>query len=166
MSKRRKIAGSADGALARHQRDHIARQHGGEDFENIRAHARRATRQVRELERHHQANGRNRRRLAHADRMREHEIALQRREIVRIDPDIREPAKPGVDAVNRVAASHDLGDRRGARRNGGKGAVSKFYRRATRDGTPVGERERRAGECNRRHWPFHTRACSGLKPMR
>ena len=89
------------------------------------------------------------------------------REVVGRDVNAGELAEAGVDAVDRLAAGDDGVDRPRAgvdRRQCGR---IETHARAFRDGAPVGER--RASRCQRErgdHLPLHTRARSGLNPIR
>ena len=73
-----------------------------------------------------------RHRLADAGRMREHDVALQRREIVGRDAHAGELAEAGIDAVDRLAAGDDGVDRPRARldRRPGGGVEAARRRRA------------------------------------
>jgi hypothetical protein len=116
------------------------RQHRLQQRDGLKPHAGGALAEARELERHHQPHVRRRHRLAHAGGMRQHDIALERREIGGADAHAGELAEAGIDAVDRRAARDDGFDCAGARldrrqRGGiepGGGAVG--Y------GAPVGER--------------------------
>ena len=63
--------------------------------------------QAGELQCHHQPNDRCGRHLPHAGRVRQHDVALQRLEVGRRDPDARQLAEPGVDSVDGLAFCDD-----------------------------------------------------------
>ena len=111
MRERREIARGADRALARDHRNDVAREHrcrAGRPSPAARRR-RRAPRLAsfsaiisRTIAGAH--------RLADAGRVREHEVALQRRELVGGDAHVRELAEAGVDAVDRLALGDDRVD--------------------------------------------------------
>ncbi len=107
MRQRCQIAGSAHRALARHHRRDAGAQHRVQQCQRVRLHAGRALGQAGELECHHQPYHRHRRGLAHACRMREHDIALQGLQILALDTHAGQLAEAGVDAIHRLATRHD-----------------------------------------------------------
>ena len=94
------------------------------------AHARGALREARELERHHQAHDGGRQRLADAGGMREHDVALERREIGGADAHARELSEAGVDAVDRLALGDDGLDGPGAGLDARRGSPDRARRAA------------------------------------
>ena len=93
VRQRGQVARCTHRALGRHDRDQVLLEHRLEHGDRFRPDARSALGQARELERHHQPHDRRRRRLAHAGRMRQHDVALQGLEVVRRDPDARQLAE-------------------------------------------------------------------------
>ena len=94
-------------------------QAGGQMLDRRPAHARGALREARELQRHHQPHDGSRQRLADAGGMREHDVALERREIGGADAHAGELSEAGVDAVDRLALRDDGLDGPGAGLDGG-----------------------------------------------
>ncbi len=117
VGERREVARGADRALRRNDRRHAAIEHRRDAVDRLRPHAGGALGEAAELQRHHQPRDGDGRRLAHACRVRQHDVALKLREIGLIDPHAGELAEAGVDSVDRLAAGEDALDRRGARRN-------------------------------------------------
>ena len=105
------------------------------------AHARRALRQTGELQCHDQARDRNRQRIAHAGAVREHDVALQRREVGGVDAHRRQLTETGIHAVNRRAGGHHAVD--GPSPGLDLGTAHRVERRACAevDGTPGGKRD-------------------------
>ena len=86
----------------------------------------------------------DRRRLADAGGMRQHDVALQRVEIGRRDAHAGQLAEAGIDAIDRLALGDDARDRRGARRDRRPAGGIELGAGAAIDRAPIGER-RRAG---------------------
>jgi hypothetical protein len=101
VCERGEIARRSDRALARDHRADVAIQHGFQHGDGLRAHAGGALAEACELERHHQPYVHLPHRLAHASGVREHDIALQGREVGGADTHARKFAETGVDAVHR-----------------------------------------------------------------
>ena len=163
----REIARRADRALARDDRDEAALEAQGEMRDRRPAHAGRSLREARELQGHRQADDRRRKRFADTRRMREHEIALQRREVRLADAHARELPEARVDAVDGLALRHDGLDRPGSRLDLAPAALVERDGGAAIDPAPVGKTDG-AGDQHDilGHSPLRTRACSGLKPRR
>ena len=117
MRKRRQIARGAHRTLRRDHRDHILRQHLAQQLHGLHPHAGGALRQRAEFQRHHQPRHGNRHRLANPGGVREHEVALQNFQIRIGDAHRRQFSKPGIDAVNRLAARQNFRHRIGTARN-------------------------------------------------
>ncbi len=101
--------------------------------------------------------------IAHASRMGQDNIPLERSEIRARYAHARQLAEAGIDSVNRLTALQNAPDRIGA---GGDGVTVRGVERdglAAPDRTPVAERSLARSQSNR-HCPLHTRACKGLKP--
>ena len=102
--------------------------------------------EARELQRHHQPHDRRRHRLADAGGVRQHDVALQRREVVAGDAHARELAEAGVDAVDRLAPRDDGVDRpRRSRSTAAAHAGSSADAGAAVDRAPVGKRRASPG---------------------
>ena len=76
------------------------------------AHPGGALAEIGDLERHREAHDRRRQRLADAGRVRQHEVALQLREVAVRDAHRGELSEAGVDAVDRLVPREDRVDRR------------------------------------------------------
>ena len=152
------VARCARRALGRHDRDQIVLEQGLEHGDRFRPDAGGALGQARQLERHHQPNDRRGRRLAHAGRMRQHDVALQGLEVAGRDPDARQFAEAGVDSVDRLALGHDPLDGVGTATDRGAAAGIDRQRGAAIDGAPVRERDEAGPQQNGRHCPLQTRA--------
>ena len=165
MGERGEISGGAGRALRRNHRRHPAREHRFDEIERFEPHARGALGEARELKRHHEPRRCDGERLADAGRMRQHDVALERRKIGGFDPHARELAEPRVDPIDGLAAGEDAPDCRGARRD--SRATGRIERggAAEPDAAPVAER-RFARPERHSHWPLQTRACKGLNPSR
>ena len=159
VSERREIAGGADRALTGNDRDQVRLQAGRQMLDGGPAHARRALREARELERHHEPHDRNGQRLADAGGMREHDVALERREIGGADAHARELSEAGVDAIDRLALGDDGLDGLGAGLDGGAAILIERDLGAEIDAAPVGQGDgagmKRYGLC---HCPLQMRA--------
>ena len=110
MGERREIAGGADGALFRDDRDDALFEHRLDQPHQFEPHAGSAAAERDQLQRHDQADDVLRQRLADAAAMREDEVALQGRDIGGVDLDGGQFAEAGIDAVDRRIAGGDLGD--------------------------------------------------------
>ncbi len=106
----REITGSADGALFRNDRDHAFFQHGFDQADEFRAHTGSAAAERDQLQRHDHAHDIFRQRVTDAAAMGQDEIALQRSDIRRIDPDRGKFAEPGIDAIDRRIPGGDFGN--------------------------------------------------------
>ena len=108
MRERREIARGADRALAGNDRDHAAREHRLRAVSSVSGRTPEAPcarlPSFSAIIRRVTATGG---RLADAGRMRQHDVALERGEIGRLDAHGRELAEAGVDAVDRLAARED-----------------------------------------------------------
>ena len=129
----------------------------------LRPHAGGTAAEAGELQRHHQPHVP--RRLADAGRVREHDVALERGEIVRGDVNAGQLPESGVDAVDRLTLRDDRLDRARTRLDRRHGGGIEPDPGAVGDGAPIGERNA-AGRQGDRHRPPRTRACSGLNPIR
>ncbi len=165
MGERREVARGADRALRRNDRRHAPVEHRGDAVDRLRPDAGGALREARQLQRHHEPRDRERRRLADAGGVRQHDVALKFCEIGLVDPHGAELAEAGVDSVDGLAALEDALDRRGARRDLGAGCGIEDDLAAAPDRAPVAE-PGLAGAQHHGHRPLQTRACSGLKPIR
>ncbi|MCY1172268.1 hypothetical protein D9M73_124000 [compost metagenome] len=114
VRQRREIAARADRALARDDRGQALVEHRLEQGDRLRLHARCPLPQARQLQCHHQPDDRHGRRRAGAGRMAQHDVALERCEIVIADPHARQFPKAGVDPIDRRALGEDARDRSGA----------------------------------------------------
>ena len=112
MRERREVARRPDRALARHDRDEPALKACEEMRQRRPAHAGGALAEIGDLERHREAHDRRRQRLADAGRVRQHEVALQLREVAVRDAHRGELSEAGVDAVDRLVPREDRVDRR------------------------------------------------------
>ena len=131
VRERREIAGCADRALHRDDRQHIGVEQRDERVDHFAADAGMTAPEARKLQRHQQTNDRSRHRLAHADRMRQHEIALQQFELVGGNVRAREPSEARVDAIGGLALGGDVGDGLGARVDRGEARRVEFQRVGT-----------------------------------
>ena len=108
MRQRRQIARSAHRALRRDDRDDLGVDEAGEGGGGRRMDARIAARQRLELEHHDEPHGVGRKRFAGPGGVRAHQIDLQRVEIAIGDAGLGELAEAGIDAIDRLAAFHEL----------------------------------------------------------
>ncbi len=115
VGERRQIAGGAHRALAGHDRDQTLGQHRFQQRDGCGLHAGSALREARDLEGHHEANDFQRRGLAHARGVREHDIGLQPRQVGGVDADAGKLSEAGVDAVHRLTVGNDGLNHAGAR---------------------------------------------------
>ena len=104
-------------------------------------HAGGALREAGELQRHHQPHDRHGHRLADAGGVREHDVALERREIGGLDAHAGELPEAGVDAVDGLALGDDAGHGRGAAAStpAPAGRIERAARAAV-DGAPLRQR--------------------------
>lgn len=110
MGKGRKIAGGADRAFFRDQRNDAPIQHAFDQPHQLQPHAGGAAPERDQLQRHDQPHDILRQWRADAAAMRQDEIALQGGHIGAVDLDRGEFAEAGIDAVDRRIAGGDLGD--------------------------------------------------------
>ena len=110
MRERREVARCADRTLDRDHRQHVGVVQRDQRFHHFAADARVTAAETRQLQRDQQTHDRTRHRLTHADRVRQHQIALQQFELVARDMRAGEPPEAGVDAVGRLALRGDVGD--------------------------------------------------------
>ncbi len=110
MGKRCKIAGGADRALFRDDRNDAARHHRFDQPHNVEPDAGGTTAERNELQRHDETHDIFRQRLADAAAMGKDEIALECGDIGAVDLDRGKFAEAGIDAVNRRIAGSDLGN--------------------------------------------------------
>ncbi len=161
MRQRRKIARGADGPLRGNHRRQALRQHRLQHGHGGGAHAGGALGEARQLQRQHQANDVGRRRLAHAGRMRQHDVGLQPRDVGRLDACAGKLAEAGVDAVDGFALGNDGLDRAGARLHGRPAGRIERDGGAFENGAPFAEADGPAPELDRigagGHCPLHTR---------
>src|SRR5829696_7841226 len=146
MRERREIARRPDRALPRHDRDEPALEAGEEMGQRRPAHPGGALAEIGDLERHRQAHDRRRQRLADPGGVRQHELALQLREILVRDAHRGELSEAGVDAVDRRVLRQDRVDRRGPGLDRGAAALVEQDGRAEIDCAPIGERHRAGAE--------------------
>ena len=170
VRQRRQIARGADRALAGHHWHQAIGQHRLQHGDGGGAHARGTLGEARELEGQHQPNDGHGRRLANTCRVRQHDVGLQPRQVGRRDAHAGELAEARIDSVDRLALGHDGLDRMGARLDRRQAGWIELGTGAAVDGAPAlqAHRARLQGDVagSKAHRPLHTRACSGLKPMR
>ena len=111
VRERCEVAGRADRAPARHDRQHVALEQAEQQLDELGADARVALGEAVDEQQQHAAHDLVRQRLADADRMRAHEVELQLRGVRRVDPHRREIAEPGRDAVHDGAVGDHRIDR-------------------------------------------------------
>ncbi len=161
VGQRREITRCADRTLRRNHRRDSARQDRAEQGRGLQTNARCALRETRELERDHQSGDGYRQRLTYAGTVRQHDVSLERREVVVFDAHLREAAEPRIDAVDGLVSPEDALNRGGALRDARGAGFVQRSRFAAIDGAPLREADFTGFEYDA-HWPFQTRACSGL----
>ncbi|MEY9787198.1 hypothetical protein ABIE77_001756 [Sinorhizobium fredii] len=170
MGERCKVAGGADRALLRDQRNDALFEHPFDQANEFETDAGSAAPERDELQRHDQADDVIGQRLADPAAMREDQIALQGSDIGAVDLDRSEFAEAGVDAVDGRIARNDLGDARcGLLDAGIEGAVEAGRLAGPVDRFQVLERNRTGRQKNGHRAilsPLKTRSERGLKPMR
>ena len=114
MRQRGKVARRADRSLRRDDRGQLLGKHRPQQFDRRHPHPRRALRQARQFQRHHQPSNVGRHRLADPRGMAQHDVALERLQVVVADPDARQFAEAGIDSVHRLVPRQDARNRRRA----------------------------------------------------
>ncbi len=146
----RQVARCAHRALRRDHRQHAAPEHGFQERQRRRSDSGCALRQAGDLQRQHQPHHGVRHGLADPCRMRQHDVTLQRLQIVRRDAHAGELAEAGVDSINRVAPRHDRRDGGGAALHGGPAGRVERGIGAAVDVAPGAEGNRAGGQDHRR----------------
>ncbi len=123
MGQRRQIAGSADGALLRHQRINLGVDQLHQRLQHLQPDAGETARQRVELEHHHQPHGGVIHIGADARSVGKHDGSLQLVELIHRDPGVGQQAKAGVDAVHHPSLLDHPGD------SGGRGVDRRQRRR-------------------------------------
>jgi hypothetical protein len=114
MRERREIARSADRTLHGDHRQHVGIEQRDQRVHHFAADARMTAAEARQLERYQQTHDWTRHWCAYANRVREHQIALQQFELVVRDMGAGETAETGVDAVGGLTLRGDIGHGLGA----------------------------------------------------
>ncbi len=107
VRQRRQVARRADAALARNDRDQVEPEHVLDALQGLTLHAGRTLRQRRHLQRQHQPTTGRGAGFADAGGVREHDVALKRRQVVVIDAHARQLAEAGIDAVDGLSLTKD-----------------------------------------------------------
>ena len=115
MGQRRQITGRADGALAGDHRNEVSGQALGKVPDHVPADPGGALGETCHLQCQGEPRDGPRQRLADPGAMRQHDVALQGREVGAGNADGSEFPETRVDAVNRIALGHD------GRHHGGRG---------------------------------------------
>ena len=128
VRQRSEVTRGSDRALGGHHRDDAALEHPQQQLDDLLAHPGVPAPQRRRQQREHPAHDLARQRRPGADRVRAHEVELQRRRIVGPDADAGQVADAGADAVDDAARGQrgldhcscrgDLGTVVGAQRGG------------------------------------------------
>jgi hypothetical protein len=141
VGERREVARGADRALTGHDRRQILGQHRFEEPNCLESHARCALRQAAQLQCHHQPRDGDRHRLADTRGMRQHDVALEHREIGSGNADAGELSEAGVDAVDRLSLGQDRRHRGGGALDGAVGRRIEADRNAAVNLPPRGQRD-------------------------
>ncbi len=99
MGQRCKITGCPDRSFFRHHRQYVLRNHLDKPFDYLRSDTGVPLSQAHRLEYQRQTNRLRCQRIANASGVRSHKVALQCRQICRVDPRSGHFAKPGINAV-------------------------------------------------------------------
>ena len=167
MRQRREITRCPYRALARDHRGQAAQQHRLQQGGGLGLHPRGTLRQAGELERHHQPDHRHRRRRAGTRGMAQHDIALQPGEIGIADAQAGEFSEAGVDAIDRFSPGPGCARRpQRWRRSPGPTPDRGGQRRSAINAAPLAQADAARCEHDLHHIALHTRAWSGLNPMR
>ena len=109
VSQRRKIAGGADRALARDNRQNTFVEHLDQEVHQRRPDPRVPLGQRGDFHSHHQAGFRRRQGLPGADRMGQHHVRLQGRKLIRRDRRTGQLTEARIYAVDRIAGREHIG---------------------------------------------------------
>ena len=111
VGERREVARAADRALRGDDGHDVALEQRAQQLDELDAHARVAAPQRLGEQEEHAAHGVARQRLAGADGVRAHQVALQRARVRRVDAHAREAAEAGREAVHGLARGDEPLDR-------------------------------------------------------
>jgi hypothetical protein len=167
MRERGKIARGANRALIGDHWRHAFREHPLNERNRLPSDTRGATPKAEKLQSHHQSRGRLIERFAHAAAMREDQVALERRRILRRDLDAGKLAEAGIDPIDRRIPLRRRPNQRCSRLDAGAGrGVKPHSRAAAPDLFQKIERRRARIESDGHSVPPKIRAWIGLNPMR